>query len=418
MGAELLRGAAVVAAVALAVPVRGEVPVYAEPVLKARANFSGAYNLPNSVFFTNSTPALSAAGVAIKLEVLGPTTQGVFLHDGISGAVVFEAESDAFISDVSINADGVVVFPQFFSSMDGIWFYDHDGASSGRLTNLPLGASSWSRPQVDDQGRVGYRAGFVGGQAFASWDAGQVAIHATEVGIDVQSPYSFLFTPSTNGQRQIAGKVRRGGAGQTGESQPDEIRIFESNGSSVLIAEDRDADPTSPYTRFDNSVSLTNDGWVAFTAELFTGGRGVFLSDGVETRTIAHVSGGVVTEIESFAPAANDQGQVVFRGRDANGLRAIFVGDGSSLVRVIGEHDLVDSDLGVARIDQHDASPVFGGSPAIAANGAIAFHGGLTPPGDNQIEWGSGLFVVEPAPLVFADGFETGDLTAWSAVVP
>lgn len=395
------------------------VPYYATPQLACRANFSGAYNLPNGAFFTNSTPALDAtAGVAIELSVLGPDTQGVFLHDGSAGGVVFEGEGGAFLSDVSLNASGVVVFPEHFGSMDGIWFYDHSDQSSGFLTNLPLGASTWGRPQVDDLGRVGFRAGFSGGQAYASWDSGSVAIHATEVSIDTGSPYSFLFTPSTNGLRQIAGKVRRGGAGQTGESQPDEIRVFDATGASVLIADDVDANPLSPYLRFDNSVSLTDSGWVGFTAEVAGGVRGVFLSNGVTTRTVALESDPQVSEVEFFGLAANDAGLVAFRGRDAAGLQAIFVGDGTTLTRVIGEHDLVETDLGTARLDQHDSSPIFGGAPAIDESGRIAFGAGLTPPENNQVEWGSGLFVVPVAESIFADGFESGDTAAWSATMP
>lgn len=396
----------------------GEVPTYRQPALAARANFSGAFNLPNSAFFTNSTPSLdSVAGVAIHLGVLGNGTQGVFLHDGVTASVVFTGAVDAFLSDVSLNASGRIVFPQHQSSLDGIWFYDHTGPTSGRLTNLPLGASTWGRPQVDDQGRVGFRAGFLGGQAFASWDQGSVAIHATEVGIDGGSPYSFLFTPSTNGQREIAGKVRVGGVGQIGDSQPDEIRIFSSTGSSVLVAEDDDGNAASPYVRFDNSVSLTDNGWVAFVAELAGGVRGVFFSDGTTTRTIAVEGDPLVSDVEFFAPAANDAGLVVFRGRDGAGLQAIFAGDGTTLRRVVGEHDLVATDLGQARLDQHDSSPIFGGGPAVDEDGAIAFGAGLTPAEDNQVEWGSGLFVIPVGELVFGDGFESGSTGEWSGTV-
>ena len=104
-----------------------------------------------------------------------------------------------------------------------------------------------------------------------------------------------------------------------------------------------------------------------------------------------------------FAPAANGQGLVVFRGTDSAGLDAIFVGDGTTLTRVIGEHDLVPSDLGTARIDQHDDSVTFGGSVAINEHGDLAFHAALAPPDNNQIEWGSGMYVAyaaQPPPPV------------------
>ena len=401
------------------VPASALLPQHDPASLLCRANFSGAYNLPNSAFFTNSTPALNEMGEsAIHLSVLGNDTRGVFYHDGSVGGVAFEGPVGAFLSDVSINNSGRVVFPMSFSSQDGIWRWDAMGDTSGILTNLPLGTSTWGSPKIDDLGRVGYRAGFTGGQAFASWAAGIVAIHATEVGIDLGSPYSFLFTPLTNGLRQIAAKVRLGAAGQTGDTQPDQIRIFASDGSSVLIAEDDDSNAASPYVRFDNSVSLTNTGWVAFTAQGTDGRRGVYFSNGTTTRTIAIDDEITVTEIEFFAPAANNAGTVIFRGRNNAGRQTIFQGDGASLVEVIREHDLVMTDLGQARLDQHDTSPIFGGSPALNQNGDIAFGAGLTPPDNNQIEWGSGVFVLRATTTIFADGFESGNTTAWSLVLP
>ena len=52
------------------------------------------------------------------------------------------------------------------------------------------------------------------------------------------SPYSFLFSPAFNNNRQIAAHVRLGLAGQTGNGQPDQIRVLNADGSSVIIAHD------------------------------------------------------------------------------------------------------------------------------------------------------------------------------------
>ncbi len=40
-----------------------------------------------------------------------------------------------------------------------------------------------------------------------------------------------------------------------------------------------------------------------------------------------------------------------------------------------------------------------------------------TSPGNNQIEWGSGLYIAYGGGI-FSDGFESGDTTLWSASVP
>jgi hypothetical protein len=89
----------------------------------------------------------------------------------------------------------------------------------------------------------------------------------------------------------------------------------------------------------------------------------------------------------------NEKGWVAFRAFEGS-LRAIWVGDGTVLRRVVREHDLITSDLGVVRIDQETpSSPVFGGAVTINECGDIAFNAGLTPPDNDQIEYGTGMYL-------------------------
>ena len=93
-------------------------------------------------------------------------------------------------------------------------------------------------------------------------------------------------------------------------------------------------------------------------------------------------------------------------------------GPGLALVhRIVTEHDVVPTDLGAGRIDQHDGSVVFGGAPDINNAGDVAFVAALTPADNNQIEWGSGLFIAWGGGI-FADGFESGDTGAWTGTTP
>lgn len=371
-------------------------PQFVAYQLQARANFSGAYNLPDATFFTNSTPRINDhLEVTFRIEVqAGSDAKFVWFGSNGNGGIAYTTPDGAFISDTSINAAGKVVFEQVFAPPDGLYFYDSGSMTSGFLTNLPFGATAWGSPTINDLGQVGYRAQFSTNRAWISYDGvSSTAVHAAEVGLNPASPYSFLFTPTFNNARQIAGKVRRGAAGQTGETQPDEIRLFAADGSSIVIAQDADALPGSPYSRFDNAVAVNNSGQVAFIATLVAGGRGVYRSNGTTTVEIARSTLGPATDIEFFAPAINDAGIVAFRAIENTGLRAIWVGDGTQLKRVVREHDLVPTDLGPARIDQHDTSPVFGGSVSINPSGDVVFNAALTPPDNNQIEWGSGILV-------------------------
>jgi hypothetical protein len=376
-------------------------PTYSGLQLQARANFSGAYNLPNSAFFTNSTPAINDSGaVAFRLAVIaGTESDGMWFGSGGAGGVIYFSPNneDSALSDPTLNNAGFIATEQRFTTPSGVLRINTADNSAAVVVTpgFPFGVTTFGSPLINASGQIGYRGGITGaGQAFISWSAGVQAIHAAEAGYNPASDVSFLFTPAFNDARQIAGKVRLGAAGQTGETQPDQIRVYEADGSFAIIARDVDSQPGSMFSRFDNSVALTSDGRVAFMATLAAGGRGVFLSDGVTTVEIAREGVNGVGSIEFFSPGANDAGQVAFRAFDSGGLRAVFVGDGTGLVVVAREHDLVEIDLGTAQINENAASsPVFGGAPRINARGDVAFMAALTPPGNDAVEWGSGCFV-------------------------
>jgi hypothetical protein len=392
-----------------------EISPYARYQLQARANFTDSFNLPVGAFWANVTPSLDDEGrVAFHLNVVpGSDGKGIWLGGDGEGEIVHLTPNGSFVSGATLDGTGRVVWEQTFSSPQGIFRYT-PGSGALHLTSQPLGATAWSSPGSDPEGRVGYRATLGSGRAYASWDAGVVAIHAAEAGIEPASPYSFLFTPSFGSGGRIAGKVRLGEAGQTGESRPDEIRIFAADGASVLVAVDRDGDPLSPYERFDNSVAMNEHGHVAFIATLVAGGRGVFFWNGAETVTIATHADPEISSIEFFAPSVNALGRVAFRAFDGDGLRAIWAGEGGPLARVVTEHDILPTDLGPARVDEHvDTNPVFGGGPSINRRGDVAFSANLTPPDNNQIEWGSGIFVAL-SDDIFRDGFESGGVERWS----
>lgn len=388
-------------------------PEYSAPELQARANFTGAYNLPNAAFFSNSTPDINALGrVVFRVGVIaGTESDGLwFGGDGQGDILYFSPNTeDSAISDPSISDFNEIITAQSFAEPDGVIRIGPDSGQASVVINpgFPFGVESFSSVQVNNAGQIGFRGrvGFLG-NIFVSWSSGQQVAHAAESGVDPNSPYSFLFTPAFNNARQIASKVRLGPG--LSNSNPDQIRVFNADGTSTLIAEDRDADPASPYTSFDNSCALTSDGRVAFIANLATGGRGVFLSDGATTTTIALTSGPQVSDIEFFKPDVNDAGIVAFRAFNEQGLRAVFAGDGSDLVEVATQNDIVDIDLGQAQISENNpGDPSFGGGPAINANGDIVFNAALIPVGNPTVEYGSGVFVVRA--LTSLPGDTNGD---------
>ena len=96
----------------------------------------------------------------------------------------------------------------------------------------------------------------------------------------------------------------------------------------------------------------------------------MFLSNGSQTITIATPRVGL-TSIDNFSPAVNNGNQVVFRATDLSGNISVFVGDGTTLQRVIGIGDSLQTDIGMFAINS------LGGNPTINDAGDIAFGGGL-----------------------------------------
>jgi len=399
----MLRTMMITGVLSTAMAAFADVPTYSTFELQCRANFTvngGGFNLPGDSFFTNGTPDINdLRDVTVRLSIVARADgDGLWFGRDAVGQTEYIAPSDGLLSDPSVNNDGLTVFEQSFIPQDGLYFYASADDSSGLVTDQPIGATSWGSPTVNADGNIGYRAGFLGDNAYYIWNGVSATLVAAEVDLVSSSPYSFIFTPMFNNANQIAAKVRLGASGQFGDSRPDEIRLFNMGGSSTLIETDIDGDPTSPFDSFDNSVALTNDGRVAFISNLTNGERGVFLSDGEMLTEIATTANADISDIEFFSPAVNDNGLVAFRGVDGTGLQAIFVGDGETLRRVVGEHDVLRTDLGAGRIDQNDRSTVFGGSIRINVHGDIVFNAALTPANNDQIEWGSGIFVAQADP--------------------
>lgn len=413
------------AILALAPAIASAAPVYRTKLLHARSNFSGAHNLPDSAFFTNSTPDIAdrAPGnpsiwprIVTRIAVIGGTdSQAVWSGLAGNGGLAYTSPSvlDAYVSDATVNNAGVIAAEQAVATPQGVFRVDTANGNAFTLTvtqGAPFGISSFGGALINNNGQIAYRGrvGFTG-NIWVSWSAGTQSVHAAENSWDSQSPYSFLFTPAFNDARQIAGKVRLGAPGQTGNNQPDQIRLFNPDGTSTLIAEDRDSNPASNFSAFDNSIGVNAQGQVVFIANLVTPAntRAVFRSDGVHTVEIARQGVNGLGSIEFFSPDINNSGLCVFRAFDSANKRAVWIADGATLRRVVSQDDLVDIDNAqTAQISENNPSdPCFGGAPRINLQGDVVFQAALIPPGQFGIELGSGLFVARAS----LQGDATGD---------
>jgi hypothetical protein len=349
-------------------------PIGYQLQLQVRADTGGtAFNLPNGSTFNSVSPSLNDAGnVAVKVNTIGAgTTQGLWFGGHGTGSAVYNSgNSNAILSDPYLNNNNIASFPisNVGPALDGVYLYTNSTGTTSRVTTGPLGATGWGNPQVNDNGIIGIRSKFSSPQTYTSYDpaSNTFATHASETAADSSSPYSFLYTNWINNNRQIAGKV-----GLTTSTNPLEIRIFNANGSSTLIASaDTSTGPT--FFAFDNTVTLNNDGKVAFVARTTTASssRRIFVGDGTTTTpypAVAAANG--FTSLDSFPAVINDAGQVVFRGNDnqATPRDSVFITDGTIVQRIAGVGDTLQTDTGPRIIGS------LMGSPDINNLGEVAF---------------------------------------------
>lgn len=416
-------GAAVLALVAPAVPALavpdpdpGSVPAPRadeEVQLQARTNLlvnDDGFNLPPGSSFNSITPDLNDAGqVAFRVQYAAvegdPTTgtPGLWLGGDGEGGIVTRGDTDGLIpNDVSLADTGDVALTLSGGGVENQLFrYDGEAGELTQVGTSPVLPNTYGTPRLAEDGTIGFQAVFGQGRALASAVDGVGRFLLQDGALDPDSPYGYVFTPDFNDAGTVAVKV-----GYPSDLAGDvEILAVAPGSEPTTLLASQGVDPESPWSRFDNSLALADDGAVAVVGQRTADGvREVLLVEDGEVTPVAAVGEDGLAGIDFFAPDVNDAGHVVFRGVDADG-QAVFVwSPESGLERVIGDGDEVETDLGTAQLGQHDTSPVFGGAPRINEAGDISFTAGVHPAGDDQTEWGSGVFVAyapegEPEPV-------------------
>ncbi|WP_300616891.1 choice-of-anchor tandem repeat NxxGxxAF-containing protein [Dokdonella sp.] len=415
----------------ISLPASATVPTYVDVELQARSNLivnDKGFNVPPGTSFNSISANLNDEGQVTFTAGVVPiggdlSRSGAGLWFGGHGKGHFVAVHEPppgdpkdpplmLISDrPGINNLGQVVYR---TSVDLSAYvlrkYDAATDTSNPVSLLPLTPTSIDNPGISDGGTIGFKGRFGGGSGIAAVGPGPATLYAFDSNVD-PTGYAYIYSPATSATGKIAVKV------STSDYSHNEIRLFGGPGDSTLLVADKATDGASPFGGFDNGLAVNAHGAIAVVVKLADGNvRAVYRftpgESGIDATEIARVDpAGDVRVIDAFAPAINDDGLVVFRGEDANG-QAVFAGDGKTIVRVIGKGDAVSTDLGPGQLGQHDTSPVFSGAPAVNGYGDVAFVAGLHPEGNNQEEWGSGVFVVyADRPVgddtIFEDGFDT-----------
>ncbi|MFP2959435.1 MXAN_5453 family MXYO-CTERM-anchored protein, partial [Myxococcus sp. 1LA] len=414
LGAFLLAGAA-----------SAELPDYTFQ-LQARTNLAvntaeGSYNvelgslLPGSF----SIPITADRQVGFQLSITPEGRPGMWYgQDGEGGRIYLLPDGlgpDARVGEVSLNSHRQMVFAVAATndaSKNGIYVLNAAAPNDPvQIVRSPLGSSNWSSLVINEAGQMSARVTLSTGYAYTLYTPNATGgfdakILAAERNVDPTYPYTFLYSPGMNDQGQMAAAVDL--------QAPDsawyqELRIFNPDGTSQAIADTRGYNPASNIFRFAAvQPAINNLGQVAIQATMLdAGGRrivAILLWDGNEMKVVAQDGmaipgepGEAIGSVEAFPPDINDRGHVVFRAtRKSDGFRAVWVGDGVDLKRVVTEHDILPSDNGDARVDQETTSnPVFAGTPNINRDGDISFGVGLAPPETDQVEWGTAVYIAQ-----------------------
>ena len=396
----------------LAVPAWAQLPDYTFQ-LQARTNLigneSGAYNVAPGNLLPGSlhVPITLDRQVAFRLSITPEGRRAIWWGRNGEGSRIYllpNLGEDVLIGDPGLNSREDIAFAVTNATpatSNGIYLLNAAAPNQVRIVRSPSGATDWGALWLNESGQLGFRASISGGRAYVlltpQGTGFTTAFLARDKFLDDASPYEFLYSPTLNDRGQMAGV---GDLATATSEYFQELRVFNSNGTSTRIAQSRGQNPASPIYRFASvAPALSNNGKVAFLGTARdSSGRNLttlWLWDGASLRVIAQDGLNGIRSLEFFPPDINDSGLVVFRAIDGDrSWRAVWVSDGQTTRRVIAEHDLVPSDLGDARIDQETSSnPVFAGSPIINARGDISFVAGLAPFDNDQIEWGTAIYI-------------------------
>ena len=326
-----------------------------------------AFNLPIGGSLSSQSVSLAEDGsVVVRVVLAGASgaTEGIFHGAGGVGGLVLTVNDPEPIWSSDIGYRNGLIALDLLDFTAGAAVYDNSGALVRDFpAGGPEGTSGFSGITMLSDGAIAYRAdfGFVGDKTVIDEFVADVRTQ-TLIADTISDPYSFLFTPDANDARQVVSKVLRS------TDATDAVLLFEAGQAPVVVAEEGPS-----WNAFVNSTAIAENGTVAFT-----GRRAADLVWQVtrwDAGTPAPVASGgdlgiVNGSLANFPPDVNSSGWVVFRATDASGAPALFVGDGTSLVRLVGAGDPMPTDLGPI-----NAGFDFGGTTGVQTlNASVAIN--------------------------------------------
>jgi hypothetical protein len=201
-------------------------------------------------------------------------------------------------------------------------------------------------------------------------------------------PVSHIFPPIVGENGELVIKTREQ---HNHESAPDKLWAWDGK-SWQIILEDRDSNPSSPWISFRHQISVEGSR-VLLVARDARGDALILLENGKVTEVAR--AGEKLREFDFFTPKL--RGDVIaFRGVDIQGRKGIWTHTPSGLRPLITQGELIQTDLGPARVDYPSIHAIFYGPPAIGPGGEIVQQATLTAPDNLRKLLGIGLLKFSP----------------------
>jgi hypothetical protein len=341
-------------------------------------------------FSTLGVPSLNDDGTvafsARQLKSGGSEVIGIFTGDGTTTKTIVDTSgpssnfgfSFTTLGSPSINKTGVM---GFWARLDdgSNRFFTSDGATATTIAGPFI--SFGTNPSINDAGTVAFRAN---GGIFTGPGSPASTIADTNTTVPGTSDLftSFSGNPAVNnGSTVVFHGSYSGGSG-----------IFTNDGTGTTIASTSTTVPGTGnlFTFFSANPAVNNGGTAVFEG-FFSGGRGIFTSDGTTAMTIADTAAGPFSFFVG-SPSINDGGTAAFQALLLSGT-GIFIGPDPIADKVIAPTSemevLIDIKPGNK---QNTINPGSKGVVVVAILGSAEFEALTVNPESLEL---SGTYVME-----------------------
>ncbi|MEO1716727.1 MAG: GC-type dockerin domain-anchored protein [Planctomycetota bacterium] len=297
------------------------------------------FMLPVSSSLQGVTPSINNAGdVTFAYTNFSNGSGRVTWVNGQSVSIPFGGEVEPSVGD-----GGRVVWAVGGSDPQpqnrGVWTYQLSTGVTARLTSAPAGATDWGIPVVADDGTIASRVTTPLGPSVGTYAGSDFVPVAASDGV----PFTFFSDRiAINSSGSVAARAFDS-AGRRG------IFLFDGAGGVAPLLVHGATSPTG-NTVESTLVGLDINGSSRVAVLAFTSGGDEILgvdADGTVT-VYATEFGGIVSDIDAVPPRINDDGWIVFRGRNAAGDEAAFVSDGVDILEIASVGTGLQADFGPA----------------------------------------------------------------------